>query len=75
MSTKGITIDTSNATSVRLTGAVVLYCPSCETIAPIDKFGFRKMGSALVNQSWCTDCRCKASRRAEACADSPTVAE
>lgn len=57
MKAKGITIDTSDVDAVRLTGTVVLYCPNCETIAPIDKFGFRRIGSALVNQSWCTMCR------------------
>ena len=54
---KGITIDTTGTDSVRITGTAVLYCPNCETIAPIEKFGFRRMGRALVNQSWCTKCR------------------
>jgi hypothetical protein len=56
---KGITIDTSDATSVRLTGAIVLHCPNCGTIAPLDKFGFRRDGSTIMNQSWCSSCRSK----------------
>ncbi len=57
MSAKGITIDTTEIDIVRISGTVVLYCPKCEIIAPLDDFGFRKKGRALRNQSWCTKCR------------------